>query len=93
MRVSASKPPGAMQVGGSHPAAQGSVTTGESSERIASYRALAPICKPGVAEATAENYYREHTGNEEPRSIDDAILVTIHGDRAKRKAGEQWGEG
>jgi len=52
------------------------------------YRALAPICKPGVAEAAAEKYYREHTGNEEPRSIDDAILVGIHGDRAVRRAGK-----
>jgi hypothetical protein len=57
------------------------------------YRALEPICKPGVAEAAAEKYYREHTGNEEPRSIDDAILVGIYGDRAaKRKAGEKWRE-
>jgi hypothetical protein len=57
------------------------------------YRALAPICKPGVAEAAAEKYYREHTGKEDPRSIDDAILVGIYGDRAERKAGEEWGEG
>ena len=57
------------------------------------YRALAPICKPGLAEAAAEKYYREHTGSEDPRSIDDAILVAIHGERTKRKAGEQWGEG
>jgi hypothetical protein len=56
------------------------------------YRALAPICKAGVAEAAAEKYYREHTGNEEPRSIDDAILVGIHGNRAARKAGEEAGE-
>ena len=56
------------------------------------YRALAPICKPGLAEAAAEKYYREHTGNEEPRSIDDAILVGIHEDRAARKAGEEAGE-
>jgi hypothetical protein len=52
------------------------------------YRALAPICKPGVAEAAAEKYYREHTGNEEPRSIYDAILVGIYEDRASRKAGD-----
>ena len=57
------------------------------------YEALAPICKPGVAEAAAEKYYREHTGNEEPRSIDDAILVGIHRDRAVRKSGEEPGEG
>jgi hypothetical protein len=57
------------------------------------YRALAPICKPGLAEAAAEKYYREHTGSEDPRSIDDAILVAIHKERTKRKAGEQWGEG
>lgn len=56
------------------------------------YRALAPICKPRVAEAAAEKYYREHTGNEEPRSIDDAILVGIYRDRAVRKAGEKAGE-
>ena len=56
------------------------------------YRALAPICRPGAAEAAAEKYYREHTGNEEPRSIDDAILAGIHGDRAARKAGEEAGE-
>jgi hypothetical protein len=49
------------------------------------HRALAPICKPGVAEAAAENYYRGHTGNEGPRSIDDAILEGIYGDRAVRK--------
>jgi hypothetical protein len=58
----------------------------ERSNRV--YRALAPICTPGVAEAAAEKYYREHTGNEEPRSIDDAILVAIYGERAVRKAGE-----
>jgi hypothetical protein len=52
------------------------------------YRALVPICKPGVAEAAAEKYYREHTGNEEPRSIHDAILDGIHGTRAVRKAGD-----
>jgi hypothetical protein len=52
------------------------------------YRALAPICKPGVAEGAAEKYYWEHTGNEEPRSIDDPILVAIHENRAARKAGE-----
>ena len=57
------------------------------------YRALAPICKPGVAEAAAEKYYREHTGNEEPRSIDDAILAGIYGERALRKDGEETGEG
>jgi hypothetical protein len=57
------------------------------------YRALEPICKPGVAEAVAEKYYREHTGNEEPRSIDDPILVAIHENRAVRKAGEEAGEG
>jgi hypothetical protein len=57
------------------------------------YRALADICKPGVAEAAAEKYYREHTGKEEPRSIDDAILFGIYGDRAERKAGEAWSEG
>jgi hypothetical protein len=57
------------------------------------YRALDPICRPGVAEAGAEKYYREHTGNEEPRSIDDTILVAIHGERAVRKAGEKAGEG
>jgi hypothetical protein len=66
-------------------------TTGESSERIASI-GLAPICKAGVAEAAAEKYYRECTGNEEPRRIDDAILVGIHGNRAARKAGEEAGE-
>jgi hypothetical protein len=58
------------------------------------YRALAPICKPGVAEAAAQKYYREHTGNEDPRSIDDAILVAIYGERAlRRKAGEEPIEG
>ncbi|HEY4401978.1 MAG TPA: hypothetical protein VGO38_08105 [Acidimicrobiia bacterium] len=56
------------------------------------YRALAPICQPGVAEAVAEKYYREHSGNEEARSIDDAILVGIHRDRAVRKAGDEAGE-
>jgi hypothetical protein len=56
------------------------------------YRALAPICKPGVAEAAAEKYYREHTGNEEPRSIDDGILVAIYEQRAVKKAGEEAGE-
>jgi hypothetical protein len=56
------------------------------------YRALAPISKPVVAEAAAEKYYRECTGNEEPRSIDDDILVGIHGNRAARKAGEEAGE-
>jgi hypothetical protein len=56
------------------------------------YRALAPICRPGAAEAAAEKYYREHKGNEEPRSIDDAILAGIHGDRAARKAGEEASE-
>ena len=62
----------------------------ERSNRV--YRALAPICKPGLAETAAEKYYREHTGNEEPRSIDDAILVGIHGNRAARKAGEEASE-
>src|SRR5689334_13496715 len=56
------------------------------------YQALAPICKPGVAQAAADKYYREHTGSEQPRSIDDAILVAIHGERALRKAGEEAGE-
>jgi hypothetical protein len=59
----------------------------ERSNRV--YRALAPICKPRVAVAAAEKYYREHTGNEEPRSIDDAILVAIYGERAAGKAGER----
>ena len=56
------------------------------------YRALAPICKPGRAEAAAEKYYREHTGSEETRSIDDAILAAIYGERAARTADEAAGE-
>ena len=62
----------------------------ERADRV--YRALVPICTPGGAEAAAEKYYRDHTGNEEPRSIDDAILVGIHGDRALRKAAPAEGE-
>jgi len=46
------------------------------------YRALAATCEPGVAEAAAEKYYREHTGNEELRSIHDAILGGIERERA-----------
>jgi hypothetical protein len=52
------------------------------------YRALVPICTPGVAEAVAKRYYREDTGDEEPRSIHDAILDGIHGAKAVTKAAD-----
>jgi hypothetical protein len=51
------------------------------------YRALAPICKPGVAEAAAEKYYREHTGNEELPGIHDVILDHIRDERTVTETG------
>lgn len=53
------------------------------------YRALAPISGPGVAEAVADQYYREHTGDEEPRSIHDVILDAIEGEREVTTAGDE----
>ena len=41
------------------------------------YRALAPICKPGVARATAAKYFREHTGREKGAEFEEEIHRAI----------------
>ena len=41
------------------------------------YRALAPICEPGVAHAAAAKYFREHTGREKGAEFQEEIHRAI----------------